>query len=168
MKFKIDIKLGGKSIKTLHLTLDEGESKTIGREGTLLKLENSARVSRSHGSFYATAASLCYRDHSSNGTLKDGSKVAELELRHGDKLVVGDSVLAVSEIEASEGTATGVDDAPAAKKLVAKPVMTLLGSLAFGSERRHFPKGRNREFKNSQFLAPGRLQTGFQRIRGVL
>src|SRR5882762_6868320 len=79
-------------LKDSTITLPEGEI-TLGRDPTNAVPLNDPSVSRKHCVFLREQERLQVRDlESRNGTVVNGVAVKEQWLRHGDEIVVGDSV----------------------------------------------------------------------------
>src|SRR5216684_2126953 len=104
-------------LKDSTITLPEGEI-TLGRDPTNAVPLNDLSVSRKHCLFRREEERLLVRDlESRNGTVVNGTAVKEQWLRHGDEIVVGDSVflfllendervLPISRVEFDDGART--------------------------------------------------------------
>src|SRR3982074_664067 len=104
-------------LKDSTITLPEGEI-TVGRDPTNAVPLNDPSVSRKHCLFRREEERLQVRDlEGRNGTVVNGTAVKEHWLRHGDEIVVGDSVflflledddraLPVSRVEFDDGART--------------------------------------------------------------
>src|SRR3979409_1998597 len=104
-------------LKDSTITLPEGEI-TLGRDPTNAVPLNDPSVSRKHCLFRREEERFQVRDlESRNGTVVNGTAVKEQWLRHGDEIVVGDSVflfllddderlLPVSRVEFDDGQRT--------------------------------------------------------------
>src|SRR5438270_10836859 len=104
-------------LKDSTITLPEGEI-TLGRDPTNAVPLNDPSVSRKHCVFLREEERFQVRDlESRNGTVVNGTAVKEQWLRHGDEIVVGDSVflflldnddreLPVSRVEFDDRTRT--------------------------------------------------------------
>jgi pSer/pThr/pTyr-binding forkhead associated (FHA) protein len=99
MKVRIDVFLDKNRVQALDFEFAEGEGGTLGKEGTLVVLPKSLKVSRSHGTIHFDGTKLQYNDHSKNGTFVNREVFKSGPLKQGDVIQIGDYLLRLTRME---------------------------------------------------------------------
>jgi pSer/pThr/pTyr-binding forkhead associated (FHA) protein len=101
--------------------LEDGQEIVIGRSSDLDMVLVEEMVSRKHARILMSQGSISIQDlGSTNGTFVNGEKIREAQLREGDRVLIGTSILKVVAVQPKELGAAGNLESVAVKRVTTR------------------------------------------------